>query len=295
MKHQSDMLKTPDGTTLFTQSWLPEPSKAGAALTTSSASNTPTTAGRGVIVIVHGLAEHSGRYSHVADYFTNAGYIVTALDHRGHGRSQGQQLGYFERFQGLVDDLHLFIKNLPSAWRAAPLYVLGHSMGGLLTLCYLIRYAPPVSGVVLSGAALDIGENVPAVARGLIRQLASIAPKMGLAGIDSTAISRDPQVVKAYDGDAYVFRGRVKARVAMELRDACVFARQNLAKINRPMLIMHGSADRIVGPACADDIYADISSADKTLKRYEGLYHELYNEPEKLTVLNDVRLWLAAH
>lgn len=277
MQYTSDSLKTPDGAALFTQTWLPE---RGAA--------------RGVIVLVHGLGEHSGRYAHVAEFFTNAGYIVTALDHRGHGRSQGKQLGYFERFQALVDDLHLFIKNLPSASRSLPLYLIGHSMGGLLSLCYVIRYAPVINGLITSSAALDIGDNVPALARGLIRQLSAVAPTMGLTTIDSSTISRDTQVVKAYDADPYVYRGKVQARVAMELRDACTFARQNLPKVNRPILVQHGSADTLVSPTCAEEIFTGVSSKDKSLKVYEGWYHELFNEPDRQTVFQHMRDWLAA-
>lgn len=279
MKVQTDTLTAADGVVLSTQSWLPD----------------SVAAPKGVIVLSHGYAEHMGRYGHVGEFFTNDGFIVTGFDQRGHGRSKGKQFGYFERFQASVDDLHLVMRSLNSSWRSAPLYMLGHSVGGLLTLTYMERYAPPVRGIITSGAALDIGADVPGVVRGILRQVANFAPTFGVSQLSSDVISKDPAVVKAYDGDPFVFRGKAPARTAVELSDAGVACRQNLSKIERPILILHGGADKLISSQCAEWIYDGVSSTDKTKKIYDGLYHEILNEPEKMTVLNDIRQWIANH
>ncbi|MBX3081444.1 MAG: lysophospholipase [Anaerolineae bacterium] len=279
MKVQTNTLTASDGTVLSTQTWLPD----------------SVTTPKGVIVLSHGYAEHMGRYNHVAEFFTKDGFIVTGFDQRGHGRSKGKQFGYFDKFQTSVDDLHLVVRGLNPAWRAVPLYMVGHSVGGLLTLSYMIRYAPPVSGIITSGAALDIGADVSGLVRGILRQVASIVPTFGVSQLASSIISKDPAVVKAYDGDPYVFRGKIPARTAVELYDAGQTCRQNLGKIERPILILHGGADKLIGPQCAEWIYDGVSSTDKTKKIYDGLYHEILNEPEKVTVLNDIRQWIAKH
>lgn len=269
----------PDGFSLFTQTWSPDSGVTA----------------KGVIILIHGLGEHSGRYGHVARYFTDRGYIVVAPDHRGHGRSQGKALGYFDRFSRIVDDVHELVKSLPSASRGLPLYVLGHSMGGLVSLHYVIRYTPRISGLITSAALLDAGEGINPLVTGLLKQVGNVAPKLGLLKLDSSTISRDPKVVAAYDGDPFVFRGKISARVGVELTAAVEYAKQNLSKIDRPALIMHGGADRLVKPQCAQIIYDGISSKDKTIKIYDGLYHEILNEPEQVRVMDDVYDWLKAH
>jgi alpha-beta hydrolase superfamily lysophospholipase len=279
MKVQTDTITASDGTILSTQTWLPD------AVTTP----------KGVIVLSHGYAEHMGRYNHVGDFFTKEGFIVTGFDQRGHGRSKGKHFGYFEKFQTSVEDLHQLMRNMNSSWRSAPLYMLGHSVGGLLTLSYMIRYAPPVQGIITSGTALDIGADVSGLVRGILRQVANIMPMLGISQVSSEVISRDPAVRSAYDGDPYVFRGKAPARTAVELYDAGQACRQNLSKIERPILVLHGGADKLIGPQCSDWVYDGVSSADKTKKIYDGLYHEILNEPEKMTVLDDIRQWIAKH
>jgi acylglycerol lipase len=279
MKIQTDTMTMPDGTVLATQAWVPE----------------STITPKGVIVLAHGYAEHVGRYAHVGEYLTREGYLLTGLDQRGHGRSKANQPGYFDRFQTLVDDQHHFVRNLPSVWRSLPLYMLGHSMGGLLTLYYSIRYSPPVRGIITSGAALDIGADVPGLMRSVLRQLSGLLPTLGVAQVDSSTISKDQAVVKAYEGDPYVYRGKVPARVGIELYDAGQFVRQALNKIERPILILHGGVDRLINPRCSEWVYEGVSSADKTKRIYDGLNHEILNEPEKLTVLDDIKHWLATH
>lgn len=283
MEHRLGTFTATDGTRLFAQSWLPEEGI------------TP----HGVIIIVHGLAEHSSRYAHVADYFVQQGYAVHAMDARGHGQSRGTDFGYFERFVTLVDDLAAFVDHVHRSRHGnRPTFLLGHSMGGLLALYYVIRHQPPPSvlcGLVTSAALLDAGQRESPLLITAIRLILSpLLPRMGLRPLDSSTLSRNPAVVQDYDTDPNVFRGKVMARVAGELLAACQYVRVHMSEVRLPILCMHGGGDRLVDPACARFIYEHVSSMSKTLKVYDGLYHEIMNEPERTRVLADIWVWLAS-
>jgi alpha-beta hydrolase superfamily lysophospholipase len=284
MKHQIGTLTADDGTSLFMQHWLPD---ADSAI-------------QGYIIIAHGYADHSSRFEHVAAYFVNQGYAVYAMDSRGHGQSRGKTLGYFERFDRLADDLAGFVKQVyAERMTNRPLFLIGHSMGGLLSLYYVIRHKPPLAmlrGLVTSGALLDAGEGVPGSQTFLVRQVLSpLLPQQGTITLDSGTISKDPAVVQAYDNDPNVYRGKLPARVAAEFIAAREYVVPNLNKIMLPILCMHGGADRLVNPKCTRLIYEKVGSSDKTIKIYDGLYHEIMNEPERTRVLADIWVWLAAH
>lgn len=286
MGQQTNTLKTPDGASLFTRAWMPE----GLA--------------RGAILLVHGYGEHSGRYEHVADYFVKQGYMCFAMDSRGHGQSATAQsdvrMGYFPSFEQLGNDLALFVKVVDAQRPAGrPLFMIGHSMGGLLTLYYLVYHRPPptmIRGAVTSGALLDVDTRAGAMTSSMVKSVLSpFLPKLGTMAVDPQLVSRDPAVVKAYQDDPLVYHGKIPARVAAEWIDACQFVKTSLKRISLPILVMHGGADQIVSPDCATIIHEGVSSPDKSIKIYEGLYHEIFNEQEQARVLADVWVWLAAH
>jgi alpha-beta hydrolase superfamily lysophospholipase len=277
MNHQIVKLNMEDGFTLTTQTWKPDgPVK-------------------GTIVVSHGLAEHTGRYAHVAEYFTGQGYAVYAADHRGHGVNRGTSFGYFERVAALADDLRRVVDLARSEQKTAPLSLLGHSFGGLLALYYTIKYQSTLQVLVVSAPLVTSSSEYPALQRYLVQFLSRVAPQLEVQALDSGTLSKDQTVVQSYDNDPNVYRGKVRARVATEIVDAGDFVRANLSKITLPILIMHGSADRLVKPEYSQVVYDGVSSTDKTLKYYEGLYHEIMNEPEKSRVLADIWVWLAAH
>lgn len=276
MEHQTGTFTTSDGFSLFTRTWLP----------TAPAAHT------GTILLIHGYGEHSGRYQHVGGFLAKRGYAVCALDLRGHGRSRGQRLGHFDRFQTLVDDVAAYATSLPDARRSPRQFVLGHSMGGLVALCYAIRYQPPINGLILSGAMLAVGEDVPGPVKALLRIAAQIAPTVGVQAVDAALVSRDSQVVEAYRSDPDVYHGKATLQVAAQFDITCAFARQNLAKITCPVLTFQGTQDKVILPHCATDIYNGVSSADKHIRLYDGLFHETMNEPEKQTVLDDLITWI---
>jgi acylglycerol lipase len=277
MKHQESTLTTPDGARLFTQKWLPDDQA------------------KDVIVIAHGLAEHSTRYAPVAGYLAQWGYAVYSFDLRGHGQSRGDTFGYFDRFDLLSEDLRRCVELAQAEQQSGPLFLLGHSMGSLLALYYAVRYQATLKGLVISGATVNSAEVTTATMRLLLRILSAVAPKTGVAMIDSSTISKDPAVVQAYDADPNVYRGKVRARVGAEMMAASGDVIRNLKRITLPILILHGGSDRLVPPGSSRSVYEWIGSADKTLKIYDGLYHEVYNEPEKNRVWADVLAWLETH
>jgi acylglycerol lipase len=277
MKHQEKPLNTPDGARLFTQQWLPDDQV------------------KDVIVIAHGLAEHSTRYAHVATYLVQSGYAVYTLDHRGHGQSRGNTFGYFERFDLLSEDLRRYVELAQAEQKSGPPFLLGHSMGSLLALYYAVRYQTTLKGLVISGALVNSIDVANATTRLLVRVLSAIAPKMGIIVLDSSTISKDQAVVRAYDADPNVYRGKIRARVGAEMMAATDDVISSLKRITLPILILHGGADRLVPPGSSRVVYERVGSADKTLKIYDGLYHDIFNEPEKDRVLADVLVWLETH
>lgn len=274
MKHSTDSFTGLKNTEIFYQAWRPDAEPSAA------------------LIIVHGYAEHSGRYQHVAEYFVERRYAVYALDHRGHGHSEGER-AYVDRFDDFLADLRTFVELVRREQPDRDIFLVGHSMGGLITTLFAEEHGDLLRGVILSGAGVLISAGVPSILIGLSKALSVLVPKMGVTPLEAATVSRDPDVVARYNADPLNYRGRVRARMAAELIRAGETALANLHKIAVPILIMHGSADELADPEGSRLIYAGVSSTDKTLKIYDGLYHEIFNEPEKEQVLSDVADWLA--
>ncbi len=262
------------GIELFARSWLP----AGEP--------------RDVVVIAHGYAEHGGRYGNVVERLVPAGYAVHAVDHRGHGRSGGKR-ALLDRMEWVQADLDAVIDRVRARHGTAKVKLLGHSMGGSIAFGYALRHPEKLSGLILSGPAM--GGLVPPVQRLILKALAAVAPNLGTLELPAETISRDPAVVAAYVGDPLVTLGKVPARTAAELVAASHSYPPRAAQMRLPLLIQHGAQDIPVPPADNRALYDLIGSPDKTVRIYEGLYHEIYNEPEREAVLDDLLAWLAAH
>ena len=253
---------------------------------------------RGVVVISHGAGEHSGRYLHVADRLTREGYAVYALDHRGHGHSAGPR-ALIDRMDNAVADLdwlvlHARNEHGAQARSEIPLFLLGHSMGGTISLCYAMRHQDRLDGLALSAplAALEAASPVVRVAAKL---LSALTPRLPVIAVDSSLVSRDPAVVAAYDADPLVHHGKLPARTVAELADAVASFPAGVAGITVPTLILYGTADGLCPPAGSVMVGQRIGAADRTVKSYPGLYHEILNEPEQEQVMDDLCAWLAAH
>lgn len=245
-----------------------------------------------VIVIAHGAGEHSARYTHVAQRLVDEAYAMYAIEHRGHGRSQGPR-ALIDRVGNAVADLDKLVVLAGEAHPGAPLFLLGHSMGAAIALSYAIAHQQRLAGLVLSGplAALD---PVPAPMRIAARTLSRVAPRTPLIAIDASQVSRDPTVVAAYRADPLVHHGKLPARTVVELADAIEAFPDAVAAITVPTLIMYGTNDGLCPPRGSVMLSQRIGSAERTLKSYEGLYHEILNEPERDQVLDDLCSWLSA-
>jgi alpha-beta hydrolase superfamily lysophospholipase len=244
-------------------------------------------------VIVHGLGEHSGRYEHVGDRFVREGYAVYALDHRGHGQSSGTR-GLVDRLDHAVSDIDSIVDVAVEEHPGLPLFVLGHSMGGALSLCYAIKHQDRLTGLILS-APLAAIDAAPPPARIAARVLSRVAPKLPLISLDSTLVSRDPEVVRVYQEDPLVHHAKYPVRTVAELTAAVDSFPEAVGSITVPVLIMYGTADRLCPPEGSVMLAQRISSPDKTVIALDGLAHEILNEPEQDHVLDEMCSWLGAH
>lgn len=251
----------------------------------------PKTAPKAIIMLIHGYAEHGGRYADLAKFCNGQGYAVYALDHWGHGKSDGTPgfVPKFSAFEDGVDELHAIVKkDHPDA----PIILVGHSMGGLISTLYLIKNQDRFKAAILSGPAIKVVEEPSGVMLFISRLLSRIAPKMGVLALDGTAVSRDPAEVEKYFADPLVYNGKISARLASEMFNAMQDAQAGLPKITLPMLVMHGEEDRLAAVEGAKLAEEKLGSEDKLVKIYPELFHEIFNEPERETVFNDMATWL---
>ncbi|MEU8894417.1 lysophospholipase [Nocardia sp. NPDC048505] len=248
---------------------------------------------RAAIVLVHGVAEHSGRYAHVGTRLADAGFAVYALDHVGHGKSEGGKAN-IGSMSGSADNVEGMLDLAGREQPGVPKFLLGHSMGSLIVLFLATRAPLRVDGIVVSAPPLDIPVGNP-LQKLLAPALSRLTPNLGVLGLDSSMISRDPAVVAAYDADPLVYRGKLPARTATEILLASELVKGRLDKLTVPTLVLHGTADALAAPSSSDLIERGAGSKDLTVLRYDGLYHEVFNEPEQDKVLTDVVEWLEAH
>lgn len=253
----------------------------------------PDSTVRAVIVLVHGVSEHSGRYAHVGSRLAEAGFAVYAPDHLGHGGSEGSRAN-IGSIDSAADNVASVLALAGRAQPDVPKFLLGHSMGSLITLFLTTRDPVDVAGIVLSGPPLDIPVG-NALQRLIAPVVSKVAPDLGVLALDSALISRDPAVVAAYDNDPLVYRGKVKARTGYEILRGAELVKQRLDRLTQPLLVLHGTRDGLAAPSSTDRIERDAGSKDLTVIRYEGLYHEVFNEPEQEKVISDVIEWLESH
>jgi acylglycerol lipase len=276
VEHQEGAFTGARDASIYYQCWLPD----GEA--------------KAMLLIVHGFGEHCGRYRPVVDHFVPRGYAVYAFDHIGHGRSEGTR-AHVQRFSDYTDTLHTFVGMVQRWQPEIPLFLIGHSLGGLIVADYVLDHASGLAGAVLSGPVIAVPENITPVTVAVGKVLSALAPQARIAGIEAEGISRDPDIVQAYIEDPLVYRGKMTARLGAEALKTQQRVMAEASTIELPLLIIHGGADVLAPPAGSRECYEAVSSADKTLKVYEGLYHETYHEPEREQVLGDMQAWLEAH
>jgi alpha-beta hydrolase superfamily lysophospholipase len=273
MNHQEGFFEGIRNTRIYHQCWLPE------------------TEPKAVIMLVHGLGEHSGRYLNIVNHFVPMGFAVYGMDHPGHGRSDGIRK-YVDRFEDFIETVKAFFERI-QGWQAGkPIFLLGHSMGGLIGAVYLLDHQAGLKGAILSGPSVKKPDSISGITVFIAKMLGVLMPRFGLVETAPDEVSRDPAVVQAYISDPLVYKGKTTARLAAEVLKALKRISREAGKITLPILILQGGADLIVNPAGAQMLYDSISSADKEISTYGGLYHEIHNEPEHFKVLLDIEAWI---
>lgn len=245
----------------------------------------------GVVVLAHGLGEHARRYDHVAERLTELGLAVFAPDHRGHGRSGGKRL-HAREMSDFTGDLDSLVDIATQAYPGLPVFLLGHSMGGAVALAYALDHQDRLTALVLSGPAVVVTSGTPGPIVEIGKVIGRFLPDLPIQKLDSNAVSRDPAVVAAYQADPLVHHGLVPAGIARVLIDNEQSLAQRLPSLRLPVLVLHGTADKLADPAGAQLIADRAGSHDLTLKLYDGLFHEVFNEPENDRVLGDLVDWL---
>lgn len=253
---------------------------------------TPATgAARGVIVLAHGYAEHARRYDHVVARFGAAGLITYALDHRGHGRSGGKRV-YLRDFSEYTADFHTLVGIAAREHPQLPRIVVGHSMGGAVVFAYGVEHPDDYLAMVLSGPAVDAASSVSRVKVALAKLVGRVAPGLPVENLPASAVSRDPLVVAAYEADPLVHHGKLPAGVARGLIGVGETMPSRAAALTAPLLVVHGEDDRLIPVQGSRRLVECVGSTDVNLKVYPGLYHEVFNEPEQVVVLDDVTAWI---
>lgn len=248
---------------------------------------------KAIVLLAHGYAEHAGRYAHVAKRLTDAGYAVYAIDHWGHGQSDGEG-GFVPRFSAFTDGMAKLLTLVEVNHGDTPRLLLGHSMGGLISTLFLIERQQAFVAAALSGPAIVPAAPPSRFTVWISRFLSRFLPRLGVLSLDANGVSRDPAVVAAYLADPLVYTGKIGARLGREFMDAMAAAQAGAPQITLPILLQHGSADSLASPAGSQYLFDHVASADKALKIYPGLFHEIYNEPEQDAVLKDLIAWFDA-
>lgn len=273
MQHKEGKFNASDGLELYHQAWLPDGEI------------------KAVFAIVHGYGEHSGRYLNPVNYFAPRGYALHAYDLRGHGKSAGQR-GHINRFQDYLADTGTFLKLVPEQQPDHKVFLLGHSLGGLIAAAYALDHPGELPGLILSSAFLQIKMPVPGWKLSLARILSNLAPTFTMANdLSAALLSHDPAVVAAYDSDP------LNHHIATTRWGAEIFAAQartldRASELKVPLLVLYGSDDQIADPQASALFFERVKLADKTQRCYEGYYHETFNEVGKEVVFQDIENWL---
>jgi acylglycerol lipase len=276
LKHLEGEFKGLEGLKIYYQAWIPEEPKA-------------------VIQLVHGGFEHSGRYQNVVNKLIPEGYAIYADDHRGHGKSEGLR-NYVDSFDQFIEDEKLFYDLIKEKHTNLPIFMLGHSLGSFIAIFFTEKYEPLLNGLILSGTGINPGKETSGFLKFMVKTLSKITPKMKFnPRIDAKFLSHDPEVVKNYKSDPLVNADTITARLGYEMVKNFDKLKMTIRNFKINLLVQCGSEDKLISGNKELDDYFKMD--DKTIKIYDGLYHEVYNEIEKDRgiVLKDLKDWLNNH
>ena len=246
---------------------------------------------RGVVVITHGIRDYAARYQRFAEQLTKQGFAVVAQDLRGHAHSGGERQR-FDSMARMVADTDMVVNEAKQRYPKLPLYVYGHSLGGLITANYSLEHADKLSGVILSGAALKRPHSVSGFSAGLAQIVASIAPGLKVVQVDDSEFSKDKSVMAALASDPLISRDKLPAATAAATLKAIADVEQRMGQLKLPLLAMYGTADSVNPIEGSQAFVQAVASKDKTLKTYPGVYHDMLNEPERDQIAADIIAWL---
>jgi acylglycerol lipase len=272
MKHFESNWQNKEGLNFYVQGWEPKQKP------------------KAVIALIHGFGEHTDRYAHVGKAFNKAGYALIGFDLRGHGKSGGAR-GHVPSYKAVMDDIADFMALVEKRYPGLPHFLYGHSMGGNLVLNYCLRRKPNVAGVIATGTWLKLAFDPPALQVMLGKTMNKIAPGFTQSSNwETAALSRDPKVVDVYNNDPLV-HDRISARLFVGIYESGLWALDHADEFSVPLLLMHGTADRITSFAASAE-FAKRAGKMVTWHPWDGFYHEIHNEPEKAEVLKTMIGWL---
>lgn len=278
-----ELIPTARGETLFTQSWWPHAS--------SSSSVKP----RALVLVMHGLNEHSGRYDHLAKRLNAMDVKVYGMDWTGHGGSDGLH-GYVQSLDHAVQDMKMYLRKISAENPGIPCFCFGHSTGGGIILKAVLdpEVDALVNGIILTSPAVRVQPAHPIVAA-LAPVFALIAPRYQFTGSSKNgpAVSRDPEALRVKYSDPLVFTGSIRVRTGYEILRLTAYLQQHLRRITVPLLVLHGADDMVTDPEGSRRLHREASTPDKAIRLYDGLLHDLLIEPEKEVVLGDIVDWLS--
>jgi alpha-beta hydrolase superfamily lysophospholipase len=286
---------------LFYQAWYPARAavESATAIAPALPINEPTVPVKGVLALVHGLGEHSGRYCAVVEALTDAGYAVYAYDNQGHGKSEGQR-GHINHWQDYRDNTQAFLQLVRQKEPTAPLFLMGHSLGGLIVLDYVLRSAQSsffqafeIQGIVVSAPPIQPMNGTVSNLRILLaRLLSGLFPRLTLSmGLDKSGLSRNQDIAEQAADDPLI-HSSVTLRWGTETLNTIKWVKAHIDQLKLPILLIHGDADPIIAPAGSCEIFQQIQTPNKTLNLYPGSYHEPHNDLDSDVVMTDLVNWL---
>lgn len=246
---------------------------------------------KAVVMLVHGLGEHCQRYEHLAAHLNAAGYSLSSMDLPCHGKSQGPR-GHVDSFDIYQDAALELYKLTQENFPGQVVFLLGHSMGGLIATHLLLGHQEKFQGALLSGAAIQSPQEPPAWQVAVIKGVAKLFPKAKMLALDASAVSRDPKVVENYMGDPLISHEKLSAQFLVSMTNTMEQCKDEADKISLPLKVMHGSADVMTAPEGSQLLYHAVSSTDKEITLYEGLFHEIFNEPEGESIFAEMVTWM---
>ena len=249
----------------------------------------PEQGARGVVVIAHGFNSHGGHYEWVGEQLVASGYAVYALDHRGRGKSDGERF-FIEKVGEYVNDLASFVQLAKSREPGLPVFLLGHSAGGVISCVYTLEHQAELAGLICESFAFQV--YAPDFGLAVLKGISHLAPHAHVLKLPNQFFSRDPKVVEAMNEDPLIAHEVQPTLTVAELVRADERLKKEFPLIKLPLLILHGTDDRVTKPGGSQLFYDNAGSPDKTLKLYEGHYHDLLNDIGKEQVLADIQHWL---